>query len=306
MPALPENQYTPHMNSLFSAASFHNGNIRSIFAGQCCSFEFTAVMRSRLSGILFLLLSVFVTASHSAIAQVNTEKLRRADSTTGVFFNTSLSFGIVRGNSEYVSVRGAARLDYARSENDNFAVLDYEFKESQSGKIANKGFLHLRSIWELSSVLSVEGFTQAEFNEFISLKNRDLIGAGARLHIFDTQDEAGRGILDLFLGVGAMFEHELYATAPADTRYNRIRSTNYLTVNWMPDEDAAFSLVGYVQPLIENPEDVRVTTESSLEFALTRAFHFHVSASLRYHSRPVLSVKRYDFELRNGIRLSLP
>ena len=263
-------------------------------------------MRSLSPVNIALMLGLLLAGMQAAVAQVNTEKLRRADSATGVFFNTSLSFGIVRGNSEYVSARGAARLDYARSGNDNFAVLDYEFKESQKGKIANKGFLHLRSIWEVSPVLFVEGFTQAEFNEFISLKNRDLLGGGIRLHLFDTENDEGRGILDLFLGMGAMFEHELYATSPADTRYNRIRSTNYLTLNWMPDEDMAFSLVGYVQPLIENPEDLRVTTESSLEFALSEAFHFHVSVSWRYHSRPVLSVKRYDFELRNGIRFSLP
>jgi len=263
-------------------------------------------MHTRLTRNLLIALFMTVTVMHAALAQVNTEKLRRADSTTGVLFNTSLSFGIVRGNSEYVSARGAARLDYARGGNDNFAVVDYEFKESQRGKIANRGFLHLRSIWQLSSSLFVEGFTQAEFNEFISLKNRDLLGGGMRLHLFDTEDDRGRGILDLFLGVGVMFEHELYATSPSETRFNRIRSTNYLTMNWMPDDDVTFSLVGYVQPLIDNPEDVRLTSESSLEFALSEAFHFHVSASLRYHSRPVLSVKRYDFELRNGIRLALP
>lgn len=263
-------------------------------------------MFPRLPGTILLMSLMFMAYAVPISAQVNTEKLRRADSTTGVFFNTSLSLGIVRGNSEYVSVRGAARLDYKRSKNDNFAVIDYEFKESRKGKIANKGFLHLRSIWQLSSTLSVEGFTQAEFNEFISLKNRDLLGSGLRLHVLDTQDDTGRSVLDLFLGVGAMFEHELYATSPTETRYNRMRSTNYLTVNWMPDEDIAFSIIGYVQPIISDPEDVRVTAESSLEFALSDTFHFHVNASWRYHSRPVLSVKHYDFELRNGIRFSLP
>lgn len=263
-------------------------------------------MRFRAATFVLLLTSLLAAGTVPVRSQVNTEKLRRSDSTTGVFFTTSLSLGIVRGNSEYVSVSGGARLDWNRRGNDNFIVADYQFKESQKGKIANKGFVHLRSIWELSALLSLEGFTQAQFNEFISLKNRDLIGAGARLHLLEATTEEDHDSFSLFCGIGAMFEHEQYDTRPEDTRFNRIRSTNYLTLNWLPKDGVSWSLVTYVQPLIAEPEDYRVTAESSLEFALTEHFGFHVNASWRYHSRPVLAIKRYDLEIRNGITVSLP
>ncbi|MBN1447239.1 MAG: DUF481 domain-containing protein [Bacteroidetes bacterium] len=253
--------------------------------------------------ILLPLLLYIVTSTLSA--QVNTEKLRRADSSSGMFFNTSLRFGLVRGNSEYVSAGAAARVDYAQATHDNFAVIEYEFKESSGGKIANKGFVHLRTIRAWTTLLSVEAFAQAEFNEFLSLKNRDLLGAGARLHLIEVTG-AKRSLFSLYLGVGAMFEHEYYATEPAETRFNRVRSTNYLTAAWNPSGNMAASLVGYIQPLIEEPADYRMTAEASLEFTISSRFRFHVGVNSRFHSRPVLNVKRYDFEINNGIRFSLP
>ncbi len=239
-------------------------------------------------------------------AQVNTEKLRRSEDARGFAFTTGVSLGLTRGNSEFVSVAGDLRVDYMQEKHVHFAVLDYSFKESSKGKIANKGFFHLRTIWDVSASLAVEAFGQVEFNEFLSLSNRDLLGGGVRWNAVRMTNEESESLLELYLGIGAMYEHEEYDTSPENVRLDRARSTNYLTLQWTPSDIAAGSVIAYLQPLITNPEDLRVIAEAAMEWKITGGLHFNVRTSWRYHSRPMTDVKRYDLEITNGIRLTLP
>ncbi|MDT8323734.1 MAG: DUF481 domain-containing protein [Bacteroidota bacterium] len=256
--------------------------------------------------ILSALATVLLLLPATVSAQVNTEKLRRSEDARGFAFTTGVSLGLTRGNSEFVSVAGDLRVDYMRDDDRHFAVLDYAFKESSKGKIANKGFFHLRTIWDVATALAVEGFGQAEFNEFLSLANRDLLGAGLRWNAVRLQNAEEKSLFELHLGVGAMYEHEEYDTSPEDVVLDRVRSTNYITLQWTPSDIAAGSVIAYLQPLIEDAEDLRVMAEAAMEWKITGGLHFNVRTSWRYHSRPMTDVKRYDLEITNGIRLTLP
>lgn len=250
--------------------------------------------------LLLLLLPAFLSA------QVNTEKLRRDQAKPGLSFGAGLSAGIDRGNSEYVALTGDVRIDWTRDGNDNFVAAQYDFKESARGKISNRGFVHLRSMWELTALLTIEGFAQSEFNEFVSLRNRELLGAGTRWHLLQLGADSASLSLRATLGVGLMFEHEYYNTTPEDRRFDRLRSTNYLTVDFRFDDRSTLRAVTYYQPLPADPGDFRVVSETALGFAITRALTFTTTLSYRYNSRPVLDVREFDLHLRSGIRLSLP
>lgn len=252
----------------------------------------------------FILLCIFLPSFLSA--QVNTEKLRRLETTPGLSFSAGLSAGIDRGNSEYVALSGDTRFDWIRDGNNNFVVAQYDFKESDRGKISNRGFVHLRSMWDLSPLLALEGFAQSEFNEFISLRNRELLGAGTRWRVLQLGRDSADLSLGATLGVGLMFEHEYYNTTPEDKRFDRLRSTNYLTVFFRFDERGSLQLVSYYQPLLSDPSNVRVISEIALSFVITRSLSFTNTLSYRYNSRPVLDVREYDLHLRSGIRFSLP
>jgi putative salt-induced outer membrane protein YdiY len=241
-----------------------------------------------------------------AQGQINTEKLRRSDSLRGAFFSSGLSFGLVRGNSEFVSLSGDVRGDYVGARSRHFMVFSYAFKEAAAGKIANKGFLHGRTIWQTGAALAIEGFAQAEFDEFLSLKNRDLLGAGIRWRALSINSANNAERLRVHLGIGAMYEHEEYDTSPTDVRLDHLRSTNYLTLQWTPSDVATVTWVSYAQPLFENPEDLRLTAETSVEWRIASSLSFSVSMSWRYHSRPMTDVKRYDLEITNGIRFAVP
>lgn len=255
----------------------------------------------------FLILAcLFILVTTPLQGQVNTEKLRRSDAMKGVAFTSGFTLGLQKGNSDFVSAAVAGRVDWVRSRNEHFLVLQYDFMESDAGKIANKGFLHVRSMWEVSTLLALEGFTQFEFNEFTSLTDRELLGSGMRLHLLAMGDDSAGASLNAYLGVGVMFEHEHYSTSPSNITHDRLRSTNYLTLNSTFDSRTALRIIAYYQPLLQRIGDYRLISDASLEFRLTTALTFTLTTSYRYNSRPVLNVERYDLQVRNGLRITLP
>lgn len=239
----------------------------------------------------------------SAYAQVNTEKFRKEFNETGFFGKVSLAAGLASGNSEFVNVKSAARVDYAGKDFDFFLVGNYEFQEAKSEKVVNKGFAHLRSIITLNSSLSLEFFLQKEFNQFILLEDRNLAGSGLRLDVVKLFSDENDSPVEIFGGAGLMFENELYDIS-VSPETNLFRSTNYLTIKWQVNEGFSFIAINYFQFDVERLNDYRIVSDTGVNFLITKNLSFNSSLSWRFDNEPVEGVKNYDLELTNGITFS--
>lgn len=235
-------------------------------------------------------------------AQVNTEALRGDKLKDGLSGSFGGSMNFHQGNSQILQTRVDARLDYLTQTNHLFTVANlHRGKEADTPSI-NKGFIHLRGVRQLAAKLAIEGFTQVEFNEFIRLKNRILLGFGARMWLLNKNE------IRLALGVGAMAEHErLFASSTiVDTEEsletNLIRSTNYLNLKWVINDHVILGGTTYFQPDIADFGNFRILWSSTLEVALTTNLSLKIEAGLRYDSEPPMDVdSKYDLELTNGI-----
>ncbi|MCZ7555677.1 MAG: DUF481 domain-containing protein [Bacteroidia bacterium] len=251
----------------------------------------------------FITLSLLL--SMQAVAQVNTEKLRSSDSGRGLAVSVSAATGLVRGNSEYFSFTASGRSDLMLDESYHFLVASYDMRESGEGKISNKGFAHLRTMWNVRKNLILEGFTQLQYDQFILLKQRTLAGSGVRLGIPLAGDSSGGDALQIFVGVGAMYEHELYGADERDVVFHRLRSTNYLSLIYSLDTRVTLSTVAYAQPLFDEPANHRFVLEASVMVRLTTFLALHVDVAWNYNSHPVGNIRRYDLELSNGVSLTI-
>ena len=238
-------------------------------------------------------------------AQVNTEKFRKNSAEKGFSGNAGLEFGLNKGNSNYLSLDGNLRLDYLINNMDFFLVSDYEYKEGNGQKIIYQGFTHLRCDITLSEKTFLEFFTQKEFNDFISLKDRNLIGSGLRFNILNHHFKCKKiSVMNIYLGVGAMFENEVYNVESRKITKNLIRSTNYLDFYWQPDTLIKLSLVNYFQPYVLSIKNFRWLADAKLEFFISQDFSFTTHFTLRYDNLPVTKIKKYDLALTNGITVS--
>ena len=255
--------------------------------------------------LLFLFILIFILISKISFAQVNTEKLRKNSLEQGFSGDAGFEFGLNAGNSNYLSFDGNLRMDYLINKLDFFLVSDYEYKKGNRQKILDQGFTHLRCDITLSQKTFLEFFTQKEFNDFISLKDRNLLGSGLRFYILTLNSKVNKNSrLSIFLGIGAMYENEVYNAQPQQITKNLIRSTNYLDFYWQPDSLINFSLVNYFQPYVSSVKNFRWLADAKLQFSISQYFAFTTHFILRYDNRPVIKIKKYDLALTNGITVS--
>lgn len=242
-----------------------------------------------------------------ASAQVNTLGLLR-ESGEGISGNVGLNIDGARGNSNYLKYGANARIDFLASSTQHFIVGDYQIGQSGSNfeTYLRKGFVHARSIWRTGLWLSPEGFAQGEINDGLQLRYRDLAGLGLRIGPSKISKDSLR--LALGGGSGLMYEIENYREskqAPLRTHYfERWRASNYLSLELRIQPQLLFSIGGYYQPNLANPDDFRFLVNSKLSLQIWKNLKFSQKFNTRFDSEPYdPNLERWDWDLGSGLEL---
>ena len=238
----------------------------------------------------------------SAQAQVNIETLRRLDSKPGWYNDITLSLTYQSGNTDLLRFRSSLRSDYWFGKYHTFGIATLQ-QGKQGGKLyTDKGFIHLRGARSLIKYLGVEIFLQKQFNESILLRDRNLAGGGARIAVFQQRTSTKNTGLNLYLGIGGMWENEtINDKGHGEVETNIIRSTNYISAAWRIDKRFTVVLTGYYQPYLQRFSDFRVLSESRLEFHVTKTVSINTRLNVRYDSEPPTGVESHDLEIVNGL-----
>ncbi len=243
---------------------------------------------------------ILVFTSRMTSGQVNTEAMRRAGISLGWHASLAGDLGYVAGNSNLFKLESSARLDRSTTRGRSFLVGEFQQGRKDDELFINKGFVHLRGVRYLRPGRALEGFVQQEFNEFINLRSRSLLGGGLRLEFARLADSA----LGLNLGIGLMWEQEAL-TGEAREIVTLLRSTNYVVLHWAPDDRLALSSTAYFQVDTGSLSDYRILWEGGLSIILFRSLALQLKADLRYDSEPPPGVaKAYDIDLTNGLSYS--
>ena len=255
--------------------------------------------------LIRILTFLLLASSFVVYSQVNTEAIRKSKINEGFKSRLDLLFGLNSGNSEFISGEGRLRIDYIKPAYRSFIVGEIAYKEGNKAVISDKAFLHGRFIYEIDSLLEPEFFIQKEYNDFVLLTDRNLIGGGIRISIskkdFVTDSSAG---FDAYLGVGAMYEMEEINIIPTHIT-EIIRSTNYLTLNWKPSDNFSINSVTYFQVDVNRLNDHRILNDTRFQFSITESVKFVFNLNYRFDKEPPEGVKEYDLEIKNGITLEL-
>ena len=250
------------------------------------------------------LVFLLIFSATSLYGQVNVEKMRKRNINNGWYNTLNMNISLNRGNEEYFKIQGGFRTDYVVDRFSTFFVGNAEYQEGNESIITNKGFLHLRGVYSLTRLLDGEIFTQAEYNEFINLRERYLGGGGIRLQIFDNlfgADTASR--VSLHIGIGAMYEYEELGKNDKYDIYRIIRSTNNVNFYWRINQVFSISEVAYIQPDFANFKDFRMLNDLVLKFNISDNVSFLATLHYRYDSEPVEGIKKFDLDLSNGIQV---
>ena len=289
--------------------ALHMGRARQS-SSTACGGSMTRGIRSLATAAIVL---AFFTLGSTAVAQVNTEALRREGRSSGWHTGLAADLGILAGNSALVRLRSNLRFDYLTERGHTFFVAQYQRGVQGRSLFLNKGFAHLRRVRTLNPRYQVEAFLQREFNDFINLDDRQLVGGGLRIRWRQSPDSLGNlQSVHLNIGFGAMWERERIDTtgqAMGNPGHgpvtSLIRSTNYLVFQLQLDDRLILSSTTYYQVNLSRFADYRILWEGALNITLTRRLSLRLNLNLRYDSEPPTGVKPLDLEITNGLSYSL-
>ncbi len=255
------------------------------------------------SSLLLLLLGWMWLTPFLCRAQVNIESMRKSEG-RGFQSNLAFNLGYISGNSEIFNMKTNLRSDLFLENYNFFIIGNYQRATSKNKLSLNKGFVHVRGLRSLNRFIKVEVFTQKEFNDFLLIKNRDLLGSGLRFE-YKNWDTVSRPAskLTVNLGTGVMWERELFNKKDIqDTRI--IRSTNYLSLKYVWEERLTFQAISYYQVNTKRRNDYRILSDGSLGITITKQVMITTGLNFRYDNEPPIAVKKYDMELTNGLLIS--
>jgi putative salt-induced outer membrane protein YdiY len=227
---------------------------------------------------------------------VNTDIYRRSDLKDGFSTRVNLDVHAFSGNSNYSVLSTRLRTDYFSKKNQGFLVLNGENRSNQAGRYVNNGFFHLRGMFVLPNNSVIEAFLQNEFDEFLHLKSRYLLGSGIRrLHKSSESFTA-------YYGLGAMLEEEIMSDL---YEQSVIRISGYYSLKYLKKNRYTVSSVTYFQPRIGFFTDIRIFHQTTFNVVINSLIDFVSTIETRYDSKPRSGLKSSDFLLKQGIQIKL-
>ena len=216
----------------------------------------------------------------------------------GWYNSIALDLTYRAGNTDLFTARTRFRSDYLSKTYHGFIFGSLQQGRKGGAFFINKGMAHARIIRSLTQRVLFESFAQKQFNASIRLSDRNLAGGGIR---FDLHPSSSK--FNIYLGVGAMWEHERINDADlGEITTQIIRSTNYINWTGRLDENITTSATGYYQVHLRRFGDYRILFEGSLTFQLTTRLAFPLRVNFRYDNEPPTGVRKHDVEIFNGLR----
>lgn len=247
--------------------------------------------------ILFMFIIATVYYGNS-IAQVNTEKFRGINNSTGFSGNVDISATVITGNTDFQIITGSTRLDYSWTGNYIFLVGNAGYGWENKEAFSNQALAHLRDVQSINDFLQIEFFLQFDYNKKRLLLARNLAGAGVRLKILTTTS------IKIRYGLAYMFEHEEY-DLPANSVHGRLTGVNrlssYATFNFLIKNGFSFISVTYFQPKFRDWKDFKSISDNVFVSELSSLLDLTFGVSLRYDSRPPDTIKKLDTVTKFGL-----
>ena len=199
--------------------------------------------------------------------------------------------------------RTRIRADYLTTECHTFLIGNLQYRKKDANTFDSRGTIHIRGIRKFNTRLMIEGFLQKQYSGSILLKDRNLAGGGFRLSPLRSNEKRQ---IDLYLGIGAMWENELIDDQKlGEFETSILRSTNYATLIWQVDDRFSTATTGYFQMRPNDTNDFRLLVESGFGVRLSKRISLNVELNFRFDNEPPGGIEKHDLEIANSLTLSL-
>jgi hypothetical protein len=206
------------------------------------------------------------------------------------------------GNTEYFEFELDGRVQF-QTDRHRLRAIGINMRRTALGvEVAEARLGHLRHNYRLWSRISTVAFVQGQYNPFLRIQSRVLVGGGFRLDFF-------RGNMwNAGLGVTAMRETEeltypvtARSETPTPGPTTRYRYNLFLTLYRVEKEGFEVDIWGFYQPLVDDFTDARASAAASFSVDLVGGLYFFSSYVVKHDDSPPPGVRERDTMLRSGL-----
>ena len=220
--------------------------------------------------ISFCCICIFFLSFSVEAQLVNIESKRMHTDSLRFVLNSDLLFNYTDNNGEYILQINSNVTTQFKSKNLKsiyFFIGNVSLIRSKDEDFQNSYFLHARFNQKLTDLFRLEAFVQNQYNENLTISDRNLLGVGLRLKILDK-----KGTL-AYLGNSYIYEVE--SVASSDQKFYNHRNSSYLSLNqnfkkYNLDITGTF----YFQPLYDNISNHRILSQFKAQMPLTKRISF--------------------------------
>lgn len=248
--------------------------------------------------ILLLLIMFFSITVSSQIVNIEDRRTTFKDS-IGWYERADLNLSWLQNTKEILNIGGAFQLEFQYKKRILLSITKFNYMDIDNSSFVNQGFQHLRYNRLMNKWLTFETFGQVQYNEKILLKLRALAGSGFKFSVLNKETKK------IKLGLAYMFEYNEDNSIDPDIRFNIHRDqrlSSYLTLFFVISETARIASTTYFQPNINDFEDYRLSTQSSLIFDVTKKLKFTNTYSLLFDSRVPDGAPQTIQKFKSGLR----
>ncbi|MFO7978631.1 MAG: DUF481 domain-containing protein [Bacteroidales bacterium] len=247
---------------------------------------------------VFFLLLVLTIAPPDGFAQlVNIEKDRK-EQKEGFQGNAALSLTLTKNTTSIFQISNQINLQYHKDPHTVLFLNNIGLMQVDGDNLINNGFQHLRYNYEVTDdLLTLEAFTQHQYNTIRLLQRRFLLGAGPRLKVLEGESVA------IFLAPLVMYEYEQLSN-DQQTQTRKFKGDLYFSGSLQLGERLFFSHTTYYQPDFAAFSEFRLASDTSLDVKISNRFSLQVAFDYLYDSHPPQDVPNTFYTLRNGLRYS--
>lgn len=255
------------------------------------------------------------TIARAASAQVNAETLKPNVLKPGWSGGVDGSFALSRGNIELLDIGGAAKVQFQTLHpadrtpgpmrwlsQRTFLTASGRFAERGGAPFVSQAFLFGRWTAMWHPRVGHDLFVQFQFNEFLRLRRRSVIGAGLRVEIVHEP------LFVLSAGAGYMLEYETIDVAPGASDSPTAlahRMASSLTARLrLFDGGLLVQNTLFFQPRFDAWDDVRILNDLEIMAKVTDLLALGTTISILYDSAPPTSIVPLDLRMTSTVRLS--
>ncbi len=242
--------------------------------------------------VLIIVLFFFFSLTASAQLIVNVENSRIQSDTTGWKGDFGTSFGITQNVQQIISVNATAHLQYKAKKDMYLFLANYNFLRGNNQELTNNMFYHLRYNRQLTPVLRWEAFTQWQQNNITNIDLRSLVGTGPRFKVHESKR------VRLYAAALAMYEYEKDKNPKQIHR--DMRSDNYVTVTYKPNQIFDLTSTTFYQPLFRQFSDFRILNQITFNIKATKHVSVSINWDYSYDAFPSVGTPQVNYTLTNG------